>query len=136
MDYGVFRMTRIRERWSATGHAHQAVIEGLAGGARVIASAALITVSVFCAFVINGDPNVKQFGLGLAVAVAVAVDVGVVRCLVVPAAMSLLGLAAWWLPRWPALRVANLSVEGERWFEQQDEKPAIGAPVWSLERAE
>jgi putative drug exporter of the RND superfamily len=132
MDYGVFLMTRIRERWSATGHAHQAVIEGR--GARMIASAALITVSVFCAFVINGDPNVKQFGLGLAVAVAVAV--GVVRCLVVPAAMSLLSLAAWWLPRWPAPGVPNLSVEGERWFERHDEKPAIGAPVWSLERAE
>jgi RND superfamily putative drug exporter len=133
MDYEVFLMTRIRERWSATGHAHRAVTEGLGGGARVITSAALIMVSVFCAFVINGDPNVKQFGLGLAV--AVAVDVSVVRCLVVPAAMSLLGPAAWWLPRWLAPRIPNLSIEGERWFEQHDKKAPIGTVVSSLERA-
>jgi RND superfamily putative drug exporter len=133
MDYEVFLMTRIRERWSATGHAHQAVTEGLSRSARVITSAALIMVSVFCAFVINSDPNVKQFGLGLAV--AVAVDVSVVRCLVVPAAMSLLGAAAWWLPRWLAVRIPNLSVEGERWFQRHDTKAAIGTPASSLERA-
>ena len=96
MDYEVFLMTHVRERWKATGDAHQAVIEGLAGTARVITSAALIMVSVFCAFLINGDPNIKQFGLGMAA--AVAVDATVVRCLLVPAIMSLLGKAGWWLP--------------------------------------
>ncbi|HVI35385.1 MAG TPA: MMPL family transporter, partial [Gaiellales bacterium] len=71
MDYEVFLMSHVRERWQATGDPHQAVIDGLAGTARVITSAALIMVCVFCAFLINGDPNIKQFGLGMAAAVAV-----------------------------------------------------------------
>ena len=96
MDYEVFLMTHVRERWLATDDAHQAVIDGLAGTARVITSAALIMVSVFCAFLLNGDPNIKQFGLGMAA--AVAVDATVVRCLLVPAIMSLLGRAGWWCP--------------------------------------
>jgi RND superfamily putative drug exporter len=124
MDYEVFLMTRIREQWSATGHAQQAVTDGLARSARVITSAAMIMVCVFLAFLLSGDPNVMQFGLGLAA--AVAVDVTLVRCLIVPAAMSLLGSAAWWLPRWLAPRVPDLSIDGEQWFEQHDKKPAIG----------
>ncbi len=132
MDYEVFLVTRIRERWTATGQAHQAVIDGLAGSARVIAAAGLIMVSVFCAFVISGDPNVKQFGLGMAA--AVAVDVSVVRCMIVPAVMSLLGRAAWWLPRWLALRTPDLSLEGERWFEQNEHVTSIAAPVSSIEQ--
>src|SRR5215213_8466013 len=86
MDYEVFLMTHVREQYKETGDPHEAVVHGLAATARVITSAAMIMVSVFLAFVINGDPTVKQFGLGMAV--AVAVDATVVRCVLVPAIMS------------------------------------------------
>ena len=79
MDYEVFLMTHVREQWKKTGDPHEAVVHGLASTARVITSAAMIMVSVFLAFVINGDPTVKQFGLGMAVAVAVDATV-VVAC--------------------------------------------------------
>jgi putative drug exporter of the RND superfamily len=118
MDYEVFLMTHVRERWQATEDAHQAVIDGLAGTARVITSAALIMVSVFCAFIINGDPNIKQFGLGMAA--AVAVDATVVRCLIVPAIMSLVGSAGWWLPRWLHRHLPRISIEGEEYFAKRD----------------
>jgi RND superfamily putative drug exporter len=98
MDYEVFLMSHVRERWLATGDAHRAVVEGLAGTARTITSAALIMVAVFCAFLLNGSPTIKQFGLGMAA--AVAVDATIVRCLLVPAILALLGRRAWWMPRW------------------------------------
>ena len=118
MDYEVFLMSHVRERWQSTGDPHRAVIEGLAGTARVITSAALIMVSVFCAFLINGDPNIKQFGLGMAA--AVAVDATVVRCLLVPAVMSLLGRAGWWLPRPVDRALPHMSIEGEEYFAERD----------------
>ena len=130
MDYEVFLMTHVRERWQATGDPHQAVIDGLAGTARVITSAALIMVSVFCAFLINGDPNIKQFGLGMAA--AVAVDATVVRCLLVPAIMSLLGRAGWWLPGWLERHLPHLSIEGEEYFAEREAAAARaekGPPV-------
>jgi putative drug exporter of the RND superfamily len=125
MDYEVFLMTHVRERWRATDDPHQAVIEGLAGTARVITSAALIMVCVFCAFIINGDPNIKQFGLGMAA--AVAVDATVVRCLLVPAIMSLLGRAGWWMPAWMERHLPRLSIEGEEYFAERD--AAVAAPA-------
>jgi RND superfamily putative drug exporter len=127
MDYEVFLMTHVRERWMATGDPHRAVIDGLAGTARVITSAALIMVSVFCAFIINGDPNIKQFGLGMAA--AVAVDATVVRCLLVPAVMSLLDRAGWWLPKWLDRGLPHLSIEGEEYFAQRDAAEAEAARV-------
>ena len=89
MDYEVFLMTHIRERWLEHHDNKQAVIDGVANTGRVITSAALIMVSVFFAFVINGDPTVKQFGVGMGV--AVAVDATLVRCLLVPAVMVVIG---------------------------------------------
>jgi putative drug exporter of the RND superfamily len=118
MDYEVFLMTHVRERWQATADAHRAVIEGLAGTARVITSAALIMVSVFCAFLINGDPNIKQFGLGMAA--AVAVDATVVRCFLVPAIMSLLGPTAWSLPHWLDRALPHMSIEGDEYFAERE----------------
>jgi RND superfamily putative drug exporter len=118
MDYEVFLMTHVRERWQASRDPHTAVVDGLAGAGRVITSAALIMVSVFCAFVINGDPNIKQFGLGRAA--AVAVDATVVRCLLVPAILVLLGRTAWWLPPWLARRLPRISIEGEEYFAERD----------------
>ena len=118
MDYEVFLMTHVRESWKQTADAHEAVVHGLATTARVITSAALIMVSVFAAFVINGDPTVKQFGLGMAA--AVAVDATVVRCLLVPAIMSLLGRAGWWMPDWMDRATPELSIEGDEWFAERE----------------
>ena len=97
MDYEVFLLSRIRERYDATGDTRRAVAEGLATSARTITSAALIMVAVFAVFVSTGVPSIKEIGLGCAV--AIAVDATVVRLVLVPAAMELLGRWNWWLPR-------------------------------------
>ncbi len=119
MDYEVFLMTHIKEAWERTRDNTQAVIDGVAHTGRVITSAALIMVSVFFAFIINGDPTVKQFGVGMGV--AVAVDATLVRCLLVPAVMTLLGRSNWWFPRWLDRIVPNFSIEGDEWFRARDE---------------
>ncbi len=97
MDYEVFLLSRIRERYNATGDTRRAVGEGLASSARTITSAALIMVAVFAVFVGTGLPSIKQLGLGNAV--AIAVDATLVRLILVPAAMELLGKWNWYLPR-------------------------------------
>jgi RND superfamily putative drug exporter len=96
MDYEVFLLSRIREHYLATGDTHASVVRGLASTGRVITSAALIMVSVFLGFVAGADPSTKMFGLGLAT--AILVDATIVRTVLVPAAMTLLGRANWWLP--------------------------------------
>ncbi|MGH2959058.1 MAG: MMPL family transporter, partial [Solirubrobacterales bacterium] len=118
MDYEVFLMTHVREEFIATGDAHRAVVNGLAGTARVITSAALIMVSVFCAFVLSGDPNIKQFGVGMAA--AVLIDATVVRCALVPGLMKLLGPRAWSLPRWLDRILPHFSIEGREYFVKRD----------------
>jgi RND superfamily putative drug exporter len=120
MDYEVFLMTHVREQWKETGDPREAVDDGLASTARVITSAAMIMVSVFLAFVINGDPTVKQFGLGMAVAVASTV----VRCMLVPAIMALLGSSGWWLPKWMERATPKYSIEANEWFAER-ESPAL-----------
>jgi putative drug exporter of the RND superfamily len=127
MDYEVFLMTHIKEAWERTGDNTRAVIEGVAHTGRVITSAALIMVSVFFAFVINGDPTVKQFGVGMGV--AVAVDATIVRCLLVPAVMTILGRSNWWFPRWLDRIVPNFSIEGEAWFRERDAAAAEERPL-------
>ena len=97
MDYEVFLLSRIKERYQATGDTRRAVAEGLASSARTISSAALIMVGVFTIFVFTGLPSVQQIGLGNAV--AVAVDATIVRLLLMPATMNLLGSWNWWLPK-------------------------------------
>ena len=111
MDYEVFLLSACHEHWQSTRDARRAVIDGIASTGRVITSAALIMVSVFAAFMFNDDPTVKQFGLGMAV--AVAVDATIVRCLLVPAVMVLLGKSAWWLPKWLDRWLPHVSVEGD-----------------------
>jgi uncharacterized membrane protein YdfJ with MMPL/SSD domain len=96
MDYEVFLLTRIRERWLAHGDNERAVAEGLTTSARIITSAALVMVAVFFAFVVAGAPSLKELGTGLGV--AVLLDATIVRLLVVPAAMRLLGTWNWWMP--------------------------------------
>ena len=89
MDYEVFLLTQMREHYRENEDEKEAVIEGLANTGRVITSAAAIMVCVFTSFVLNGNPIVKEFGVGLAV--AIAIDSTLVRCLLVPAVMVLLG---------------------------------------------
>jgi uncharacterized membrane protein YdfJ with MMPL/SSD domain len=96
MDYEVFLLSNIRERWRATGDTRLAVAEGLTASARTITSAALIMVAVFTVFVFTGVPSIAEIGLGCAV--AIAVDATIVRLILVPAAMELLGRWNWWLP--------------------------------------
>ncbi|MBV9444428.1 MAG: MMPL family transporter [Streptosporangiaceae bacterium] len=98
MDYEVFLLSRIREEWDATGDNARSVARGLASSARVITAAAAIMVVVFLSFVLTPDVSVKQIGLGLAA--AVLIDATVVRLVLVPAVMELLGKANWWLPSW------------------------------------
>jgi uncharacterized membrane protein YdfJ with MMPL/SSD domain len=102
MDYEVFLLTRVRERYDATGDTRTAVGEGLAGSARTISSAALIMVAVFTVFAFTGVPSVKEIGVGLAV--AIALDATLVRLVLVPAVMELMGRWNWWLPA-PLARV-------------------------------
>jgi hypothetical protein len=98
MDYQVFLVSRMYEEWLETGDNRRAVRVGLAETSRVINSAAVIMISVFLAFVLSGDRVIAMFGIALAA--AVALDAFVLRTLLVPALMHLLGGANWWLPRW------------------------------------
>jgi RND superfamily putative drug exporter len=98
MDYSVFLLSRIRERYAATGDNQRAVAEGLASSAHTITSAALIMVVVFLAFVSAGVLSVQR--LGIATATAVAVDATLVRLVLVPAMMQVFGKWNWWLPKW------------------------------------
>jgi putative drug exporter of the RND superfamily len=126
MDYEVFLLTQMREHYRKSGDEKQAVIEGLANTGRVITSAAAIMVCVFTSFVLNGNPVVKEFGVGLAV--AIAIDSTLVRCLLVPAIMVLLGRRAWWLPAWLGRLVPHVSIEGEEFFARRDaERAAEGS---------
>jgi RND superfamily putative drug exporter len=111
MDYEVFLLSRIREEWLPTGENSLAVADGLAVTGRVITAAAAIMFCVFASFVINDPLHIlKVFGLGLAV--AVAVDVTLVRMVLVPSLMELLGPRNWWMPGWLARAVPTLGVEG------------------------
>ncbi|MDQ2631574.1 MAG: MMPL family transporter [Actinomycetota bacterium] len=125
MDYEVFLLTQMREHFKQTGDERQAVVEGLANTGRVITSAAAIMVCVFTSFVLNGDPVVKEFGVGLAV--AIAIDSTLVRCLLVPAVMVLLGKRAWWLPSWMDRWLPRVSIEGEEYFAQKDAEKVVPA---------
>jgi RND superfamily putative drug exporter len=98
MDYEVFLLSRIREEYLASGNTSGAVVEGLARTARVITAAAAIMVAVFAAFVLSGEVFTKLIDIGLAT--AVFIDATVVRMVLVPAVMQLLGERNWWLPRW------------------------------------
>ena len=110
MDYEVFLLSRMKEEFDRTGDNASAVADGLAATARVITAAAIIMVCVFAAFVLGDDRNLKLFGLGMAV--AVFVDATVVRMVLVPATMELLGDKNWWMPAWLDRLLPHLNVEG------------------------
>ena len=102
-------MSRIRERYMAHGDNDRAVAEGLSSSARTISSAALIMTSVFAVFVLTGVPSIKELGLGCAV--AIALDATLVRLILVPAAMKLLGDWNWWMPSWLDRALPHLNFE-------------------------
>ena len=110
MDYEVFLLSRVREEYTRTNDAVDSVADGLAATARVITAAAAIMVVVFGSFVLEDDRVLKMFGLGLAV--AVLLDATLIRMLLVPATMQLLGARNWWMPRWLDRLVPRLGAEG------------------------
>jgi putative drug exporter of the RND superfamily len=109
MDYEVFLLARMHEVWRERRDAGIAITEGLATTGRVVTAAAAIMVVVFGAFLFSPDRMLRQFGLGLAV--AVFLDAVVIRCLIVPAVMQLLGRRAWWLPAPLARRLPSIALE-------------------------
>ena len=111
MDYEVFLLSRVREEYLHTRDNTRSVTTGIASTARVIASAALIMISVFFGFVLGTDPIIKMMGVGLAV--AVFLDATIVRLVLVPASMRLMGHANWWLPKWLDRILPNLDIEGD-----------------------
>jgi putative drug exporter of the RND superfamily len=127
MDYEVFLLTRIREEYDRLGDTGAAVAEGMARTARLITAAASIMIVVFGAFVLSDERALQIFGLGLAI--AIAVDVTVVRLLLVPATMGLLGDRNWWFPGWLDRIVPRLDLDG------RPDGPAIdGVPADGVQR--
>ncbi|MFF7099656.1 MMPL family transporter [Streptomyces nigra] len=124
MDYEIFLLSRVHEAWKRTGDAKDSVAHALEITARVITCAALIMVSVFAAFIISDNIVVKMLGLGLAV--SVLIDATVVRLLMVPAVMTLLGEHAWWTPRWLDRILPHIDTEGTG--EKLGALPAPAAP--------
>jgi RND superfamily putative drug exporter len=110
MDYEVFLLSRIKEEYERTRDARNSVADGLAATARVISAAAAIMVVVFGSFLLEDGRIVKVFGTGLSM--AVLLDATLVRMLLVPATMELLGERNWWLPRWLDRLLPSLHVEG------------------------
>jgi putative drug exporter of the RND superfamily len=110
MDYEVFLLSRVREAWTATKDSHRAVAIGIGATARVITTAAGIMIVVFLSFVLADDPTVKMLAVGMAV--AVLIDASVVRMVLVPSVMTLLGDRAWWLPRWLDRIIPDIQLEG------------------------
>jgi putative drug exporter of the RND superfamily len=109
MDYEVFLLSRVHEHWEHTGDAGEAVARGLQTTGRVITAAAAIMIVVFASFALDADRLSKLFGLGMAS--AVLIDAVVIRCLLLPAIMELLGRRAWWLPTWLNRRLPRLAIE-------------------------
>ena len=127
MDYEVFLISAIREHYDTNGNDNgQAVADGLESTARVITAAALIMVFVFGSFVVSDVRALKLIGLGLAV--AVAIDASIVRIVLVPATMELLGKANWWLPKWLDKILPTINVEGET-IHDDDLEPPVREPV-------
>jgi len=130
MDYEVFLVSRIHEVWTKRRDASRAVVEGLASTGRVITAAATIMVCVFLSFVLGDVRAVKLFGLSLAA--AVFLDAFVVRSLLLPAVLQLLGRATWWLPDWLERRLPHLAIEpGEAPAPPRDEPPREPEPALS-----
>jgi RND superfamily putative drug exporter len=125
MDYEVFLLSRVREEWRRSGDSRASVADGLAATAKVITAAAAIMVFVFGAFILENDRAVKLMGTGLAA--AILLDATIVRMLLVPATMELLGDKNWWLPRWLDRLLPAVDVEGHA--EPVDEQPEVAPAI-------
>ncbi len=124
MDYEVFLLSRIKERYDVHGDNARAVAEGLESSARVITSAAAIMVAVFAIFAFTGVPQIKEIGVGLAV--AIFLDATIVRLVLVPATMELLGNRNWWLPAWLDRLLPDVDFEAHRSPRDEPEpEPAV-----------
>ncbi len=121
MDYEVFLLSRVREEYLITGDNETSVIHGIASTARVITSAALIMISVFLGFVLGDDPVIKMMGLGLAT--AIFVDATIVRVVLVPATMKLMGDANWWIPAWLDRLMPTIDIDGEAGLPAPEMEP-------------
>ncbi len=111
MDYEVFLISRVHEEWERRGDASSAVQHGLASTGRVITAAALIMICVFSSFALGGDLTIKLFGVSLAM--AIFIDAFVIRSILVPAIMELMGERAWWLPDWLDRLLPKVKLESE-----------------------
>ena len=131
MDYEVFLISRMSETWVRTRDNGQAILAGLAGTGRVITAAATIMIVVFAALIALDDVTMKSFGVGMVA--AILVDATIVRMLLVPAVMRLLGRSNWWLPRPLARWLPHLHVEGrpDTYLPTADVQPQHAAPVGS-----
>jgi putative drug exporter of the RND superfamily len=116
MDYEVFLVSRVREQWIRKGNASEAVADGIAFTGRVITAAAAIMICVFLSFMFGNERVLKEFGFGLAA--AVLLDALVVRCVLLPAVLELLGERTWWLPPWLDQRLPHINIEGSDAREQ------------------
>jgi uncharacterized membrane protein YdfJ with MMPL/SSD domain len=124
MDYEVFLVSRMRERFVHTGDARESVVTGYTQSGRVVVAAAVIMTGVFAAFVLDNDPVTKS--IGFALAFGVVVDAFVVRLTLVPAAMAVLGRRAWSLPGWLDRLLPNVDIEGS---SLERDEPDIGPQV-------
>ena len=118
MDYEVFLVSGMRETFVHTGDAKKAIVKGFSGAARVVTAAALIMFFVFASFIPDGAGIIKAMAVGLAV--GILADAFLVRMTLVPAAMALLGRAAWWMPKWLGRILPNVDIEGEKLREHRD----------------
>jgi putative drug exporter of the RND superfamily len=125
MDYEVFLLSRVRERYLVTRDNEDSVIEGIAKTGRVITSAALIMIAVFLGFVLDDDPRVKMFGLGLAT--AILIDATIVRMVLVPATMSLLGDTNWWIPSGLDRRLPTIEIGDKAALPQPEMQARVGS---------
>jgi RND superfamily putative drug exporter len=125
MDYEVFLISRIREEWLKTGNNAESVADGLATTARVITAAAAIMIAVFLSFVLGDLRVLKMVGFGLAA--AVFIDATIVRMVLVPATMELLGNANWWLPRWLDRVLPRVNVDGPAPEAHHEERELVNA---------
>ena len=124
MDYEVFLLSRVREEYQLTGDNEASVVQAIARTGRVITSAALIMIAVFFGFMLGDDPGIKMMGLGLAT--AIFLDATVVRLVLVPATMKLLGDSNWWLPEWIGRLLPTFDIEGRRKHPQSLEPVPAG----------
>jgi putative drug exporter of the RND superfamily len=128
MDYTLFTVTWMREEYIHGQPPLQAMINGYHHGARVVVAAAIIMISVFGAFIMETDPTSKQMGFGLAT--AILLDAFIIRMMVLPSVLALVGKAAWWLPTWLDRVVPNVDVEDEKLralltISSESQEPAV-----------